>query len=160
MLNIIGFLVYKLDNLRLKYLEYRNNKIVKNFGGDISGRTILGYPQNISIGKNTYINGGFVQASPNAKISIGDNVLISYNVHIRTSNHNYEDRNRLIREQGGIEKDVIIGNDVWIGFGVQILPGVHIEDGCVIAAGAVVTKDTEPYCLYAGVPAKKIKERK
>ena len=37
--------------------------------------------------------------------------------------------------------------------------GVTIGDGCVIAAGAVVTKDTESYCMYAGIPAVKIKQR-
>ena len=35
-----------------------------------------------------------------------------------------------------------------------ILPG----EGTVIAAASVVTKSTEPYCLYGGIPAKKIRE--
>lgn len=65
----------------------------------------------------------------------------------------------LIREQGSREADVNIKNDVWIGFGVQIMSGVTIHDGCVIGAGAVVTKDTEPYGVYAGIPAKKIGQR-
>ena len=54
---------------------------------------------------------------------------------------------------------VIIGNDVWIGQDVRILEGVTIGDGAVIAAGSIVTKDIEPYGVYAGVPAKKIKSR-
>lgn len=56
-------------------------------------------------------------------------------------------------------KPVVIGNDVWIGAYVSILPGVHIGDGAVIAAGAVVTKDVEPYAVVGGVPAKVIKYR-
>jgi len=52
-----------------------------------------------------------------------------------------------------------IGNDVWMGFGVQIMPGVTIGDGAVIAAGAVVTKDVEPYAVVGGVPAKTIRRR-
>lgn len=52
-----------------------------------------------------------------------------------------------------------IGNDVWIGDEVTILGGVSIADGSVIGAGAVVIKDTEPYGIYAGVPAKKIGSR-
>ena len=52
-----------------------------------------------------------------------------------------------------------IGNDVWIGDEVTILGGVNIADGSVIGAGAVVTKDTEPYGIYVGVPAKKIGSR-
>jgi acetyltransferase-like isoleucine patch superfamily enzyme len=35
----------------------------------------------------------------------------------------------------------------------MILPGVTIGAGCVIAAGSVITKDTDPDTIYAGVPA-------
>jgi acetyltransferase-like isoleucine patch superfamily enzyme len=39
------------------------------------------------------------------------------------------------------------------------LPGVTVGEGAVIAAGAVVTKDVEPYALVGGVPAQKIADR-
>lgn len=55
--------------------------------------------------------------------------------------------------------NIIVDDDVWIGFGATIMSGVHIGQGAIIAAGAVVTKDVEPYAIYAGVPAKKIKMR-
>jgi acetyltransferase-like isoleucine patch superfamily enzyme len=55
---------------------------------------------------------------------------------------------------------VSIGNDVWIGAGVMVLDGVKIGDGAIIAAGSVVIKDIEPYSINAGVPSKKIKQRK
>lgn len=54
---------------------------------------------------------------------------------------------------------VVIGNDVWIGANVVIMPGIHIGDGAVIAAGAVVTKDVDPYAIVGGVPAKTIRYR-
>lgn len=54
---------------------------------------------------------------------------------------------------------VRIGNDVWIGHGVLIKNGVTIADGTIIAAGAVVVKDTEPYSIVGGVPAKLIRYR-
>ncbi len=53
----------------------------------------------------------------------------------------------------------IIGNDVWIGFGAIIMAGIKIGDGAVIGAGAVVTKDVEPYSVVAGCPAQVIKYR-
>ena len=56
-------------------------------------------------------------------------------------------------------KPVEIGNDVWIGANVVILPGVKIGDGAILAAGAIVTKDVEPYSIVGGVPAKHIKYR-
>jgi chloramphenicol O-acetyltransferase type B len=52
-----------------------------------------------------------------------------------------------------------IGSDVWVGYGAVILSGVSVGDGAIIAAGAVVTKDVEPYSIYAGCPAKKIRDR-
>ena len=39
------------------------------------------------------------------------------------------------------------------------MSGVTIANGCIIAAGSIVTKDTEPYSIYAGNPAKKVKDR-
>lgn len=54
---------------------------------------------------------------------------------------------------------VEIGNDVWIGMNVVILPGVKIGDGAVLGAGAVITKDVEPYAIVGGVPAKLIRYR-
>jgi phosphonate metabolism protein (transferase hexapeptide repeat family) len=52
-----------------------------------------------------------------------------------------------------------IGNDVWMGHGAILLPGVTVGDGAVVAAGAVVTRDVEPYTIVAGVPARPIKRR-
>lgn len=70
-----------------------------------------------------------------------------------TDNSNYEDSK--IRNN----RKVTIGNDVWIGANVIILPGVNIGDGACIAAGAVVTKDVEPYQIVGGNPAKLIRYR-
>lgn len=56
-------------------------------------------------------------------------------------------------------KKTTIGNDVWIGNRALVLQGVTIGDGAVIGAGSVVTKDIPPYEVWAGNPAKKIKDR-
>ena len=52
-----------------------------------------------------------------------------------------------------------IGNDVWIGHRAFIRAGVSIGDGAIVAAGAVVSKDVEPYSIVGGVPAKHIRYR-
>ena len=152
-------LIMKISRLpkicRINYYK----QFIRGGGYKLSDDVQMYYPQNISIGEGTYINGGFIAASPNARIEIGKNCLISYNVHIRTDMHNYSKRDILIRNQGSIEHDIIIGDDVWIGFGVQIMPGVTIADGCVLGAGAVITKSTEPYGVYVGVPARLIRSR-
>lgn len=56
-------------------------------------------------------------------------------------------------------KETTIGNDVWIGYRAFIKAGVNIGDGAVIGAGAVVTKDVEPYSIVGGVPARLIRYR-
>lgn len=55
--------------------------------------------------------------------------------------------------------DVIIGNDVWIGTEAVIMSDVRIGDGSVVGARAVVTKDIEPYAIYAGNPARLVRKR-
>jgi acetyltransferase-like isoleucine patch superfamily enzyme len=42
----------------------------------------------------------------------------------------------------------------------MVLPGVTLGEGCAIGAMSLVMKDVEPWSIYAGIPAKKIKERK
>ena len=157
------YIIWKLLN-RIKHFydqervaQYQQKITGTNYR--LNNEVIMQFPEHISIGEMSYINGGHIFASENATISIGNNCLISYNVHIRTDVHNYESRSCLINSQGNSERSIIIGNDVWIGYGAQILSGVTIADGCVIAAGAIVTKDTVPYGVYAGVPARIIKYR-
>jgi acetyltransferase-like isoleucine patch superfamily enzyme len=55
--------------------------------------------------------------------------------------------------------DIIVGNDVWIGAKSTIMSGIKIGHGAVVAAGALVTKDVEPYSIVGGNPAKFIKYR-
>ena len=56
-------------------------------------------------------------------------------------------------------KMTVIGNDVWIGANALIMDGVSIADGSIVAAGAVVTRDVEPYTIVGGVPAKAIHQQ-
>lgn len=80
-------------------------------------------------------------------------------MQIRTDTHCYKDRSTLILDQGHTGAEIIVEDDVWIGHGAQIMPGVIVSRGCVIGAGAIVTKSTEPYGVYVGVPAKCIAYR-
>lgn len=154
-----GFLVNKALAGEAYYRIESYKKKINGSGYRLNAQVCVSYPENVSIGKGTYINGGEICASPNATITIGENCLISYNFFCRTDSHIYHSKDTCINVQGYIEKSIVIGDDVWIGYDVKIMPGVTIADGSVIGAGSVVTKDTEPYSVYAGVPAKKISSR-
>ena len=155
----IGFIADKIYAASCYYRIESYKKRIQGRNYRLASTVRCNYPENISIGDGTYINGGMLCASPNAKVIIGENCLISYDFFARTDVHNYIEKDILIQKQGIHEKNIIIGNDVWIGYDVKVMAGITIADGCVIAAGSVVTRDTEPYCLYAGNPAVKKKER-
>lgn len=55
-------------------------------------------------------------------------------------------------------KSVVIEDEVLIGANAVILEGVTVGKGAVVAAGAIVTKDVEPYTVVAGIPAIKVKD--
>ena len=91
-------------------------------------------------------------------VKIGNHVNLAQGITVTALNHNFDDTNKRIDEQGVSTKAVTIEDDVWIGANAVILPGVTIGNHCVVAAGAVVTKDVPPHSLVAGVPAKVIKQ--
>lgn len=59
-----------------------------------------------------------------------------------------------------IEKSVIINKHVIIGTNSAILPGAYLEEGVAIGSCSLVLKNCEAWGIYAGVPVRRIKERK
>ena len=94
------------------------------------------------------------------KCRIGKNTLLGSGVHILSgkNQHEFSDLSKPIQQQGGTFTKISIGEDCWLGNGAIIM--ANVADQCIVAAGSVLTKDTvsEP-AIYAGNPAKKIKNR-
>ena len=112
------------------------------------------------IGENTYIGEQNNIRAAGGTIKIGKNCLISQQVSIIGSDHNYKKGINIQDQSWKAEnRGVEIGDDVWIGCSTQIMAGVTIGSGAVIAAGSVVTKNVEENTVVAGVPAKYIKHR-
>lgn len=68
---------------------------------------------------------------------------------------------KVIQDRSGVAPTpmIDIGNAVLISRGAMVLSGVSVGDGAVIGANAVLTKPAEPFGIYAGVPARKLKDR-
>lgn len=58
-----------------------------------------------------------------------------------------------------INKPVTFKRYATLGVNCTVLPGITLGEGCIVGAGSVVTRDTEPWTVYAGSPAKPIKSR-
>lgn len=164
--------LYKLQEIISKgcYRLFRESCIKASLGGCgekvhiASGCNIKGI-ENIHIGAFSSIGPGATLWTTRAKIMIGNKVIVGPNLTIITGDHRTNLIGKYMADVTDAEKrpeddiNVTICDDVWIGANVTILKGVTVSQGCVIAAGSVVTKDTEPYGIYAGVPAVRRKER-
>jgi len=91
--------------------------------------------------------------------SVERNCLIASGVHIMSGNsqHNFDDVDRPVQQQGGTYKKIRIGEDSWIGNGALVMANVGRK--CVIGAGSVVTRDFPDYSIAAGNPARLVKTR-
>jgi len=125
----------------LPMMPQHRAKCLKMAGVNIKGRAMIYggvgvdtvYPDSIYIGKGV-------------RITAGTKILTHYldpsqpGVHFRRG-------------------EVHIEDDVFIGLNVCICSSVTIGKGAIIGAGSVVTKDIPPYQVWAGNPARYIKDR-
>ena len=88
------------------------------------------------------------------RITIGDNVIISDGAYICTATHDIASPRFDL-----VTRPVRICDNAWIAAKAIVLPGVTIGEGAVVAAGAVVTRDVEPWMVVGGNPARVIKKR-
>ena len=115
---------------------------------------------SLVIGERCYIGEGNNIRAGGGKIEIGSDCLISQNITIVASNHQFKKGTKINKQAWSRDSNyVIIGSDVWIGASVVILPGVRIEDGAVIAAGSIVTKSVPKNAIVAGNPSRVVKYR-
>jgi len=128
------------------------------YGSYVSSRSVI----NATVGRYTSIGAEVMTVSGNhpTEVFVSTHPLF-YSVKTAVG-QTYVDKT-LFEEYNYADKcnnrSVIIGNDVWIGSRAIIMEGVTVGDGAVIAAGAIVTKNVEPYSIVMGVPAKAVKYR-
>jgi len=164
---IYGLFNDEAFGLLLKKPETIPDRMVKFlafFYPDARVRKIYLNKLGVQLGENSYTNLGFQCVFMTEGISavVGKNVSIAPNVVFvcNSSANNGIEINQIPYVKDNLTKDaqIIIEDEVWIGANVTILPGVHVGKCSVLAAGCVVTKDVEPYSIYAGIPAKRIRD--
>lgn len=154
---IILKLILKLDNQKRDF----SRRIMKNYYSVEIGKYTYGgcYEIDGRIARNTKI-GSFCSIADGVRIGGMNHPthFVSTHPFLYLKNRGFVcENNDEIFNKGN--KAVIIEDDVWIGQNAVILPGIKIGKGAVIGAGAIVTKDIEPYSIAVGVPAKVIKKR-
>lgn len=163
--------IAKLDNFIYQVLDKKIDKmpskvikVVALYYPDARIRKKYLQKMGVLMGNGTYANLGLkvVPSEKEISVKIGDNVSIAPNVTFIANSAPNNGKEILkidyIREKLIKDETIIIDNEVWIGANVTILPGIKVGKCSVIGAGSVVVDDVEPYSIYAGVPAKKIRE--
>lgn len=143
---------------------YVVNRIILNLMGVKFGRNLqcqsifsISKPTRLLIGNNTWIGRNCSFYAENG-IIIGNDVMISKDVSVISSDHSYDDPTKPIRCQGYKKANSIsIGNNVWLGEKSIILNEVNLGDNTVVGAGSVVTKNFPSNVVIAGNPARIIR---
>lgn len=137
---IIAIIVKRYIAIEKKQQNISLKKIIFNNGGEIGENVKFGHnvkisgANNISIGNNVHIGTGcFIRSE--GGLTIGDNVILSRNIVLYTSSHNYKG-DLLPFDSNNINKAVIIEDNVWVGMNVTIAPGTIIREGAIIGLGS------------------------
>jgi acetyltransferase-like isoleucine patch superfamily enzyme len=122
----------------------------------LSGKIDLGH--NVFIGVHSNLAGGV------NGIQIHNFVTMAYYVNLFTQSDNYHGEsltNSTIPRKYKKEKfgSIIVGKHAIIGSNAVIMPDAHIAEGCAIGAKSLVTKPTQPWGIYVGIPARRMKAR-
>ncbi|HSY23302.1 MAG TPA: acyltransferase [Polyangiaceae bacterium] len=108
-----------------------------------------------SIGDGSFVSGP-LHVDLGARVKIGARVYIGDDVKLLTGTHEIAESQQRCGSQRWAP--IEIGDGSWIGSAVTILPGATIGNGAIIGAGAVVTGNVPPDTLYAGVPARFVRD--
>ncbi|AYY12429.1 acyltransferase [Actinobacteria bacterium YIM 96077] len=112
----------------------------------------------IQVGEGSHVAAGAALYGK-YRLTLGRYCNIAANVVLSTVQHDpriHAQPMARVRSQGG---PITIADDVWIGANATVTPNTTIAEGCIIGAGAVLTRDTEPYGIYGGVPARRLRDR-
>lgn len=132
--------------------------ILRLFGAKIGADTRIKpyvnikYPWKLQVGDHSWISECHIENLSN--VHIGKNVCLSQGCMILTGNHDFTKTGFDL-----ITKDIILEDGVWIGARAIICPGVTARSHSVLTVNSVATRDMEPYSIYRGQPAVKIKDR-
>jgi putative colanic acid biosynthesis acetyltransferase WcaF len=85
---------------------------------------------------------------------MGSHCIVSQGAYICGATHEYNDPAFRL-----VHFPVRLGPYSWVCARAAVSPGIHVGAGAILALGSVATRDLEPFAIYAGVPAKKVKER-
>ncbi|NIY80918.1 MAG: putative colanic acid biosynthesis acetyltransferase [Rhodobacteraceae bacterium] len=133
--------------------------LLRSFGAKIDrtasvrGGAKIWYPPNLEMAANSVL-ADRVQCYNMAPISIGEGTIVSQGAFLCGGTHDFRLASNPLQT-----RPIVLGPQVWVAADAFVGPGVTVPEGCVIGARAVISGTLEPWSVYAGNPAKRIKAR-
>jgi putative colanic acid biosynthesis acetyltransferase WcaF len=90
-----------------------------------------------------------------APVTLGSHAILSQDAYVCAATHDYDDPAFPL-----IAYAMEIGAYAWVCARASVAPGVNVGEGAVLGLGSVATRSLDPWTVYAGVPAVKVKERR
>lgn len=90
-----------------------------------------------------------------APLTMGSHAILSQGAYLCGATHDYDDPAFPL-----LAYTMHIGAYAWVCARASVAPGVRIGEGAVLGLGSVATRDLEPWTVYAGAPAVKVKARR
>ena len=117
-------------------------------------KTSIWYPPNLEMEDHALVGPGVILYNM-GPMKIGAYAIISQRAHLCGGTHDVDDPHFQLQP-----KPITIEPKAWIAAEAFVGPGVTVGEGAVLGARAVAAKDLEPWGIFAGNPARKIRERK
>ena len=134
-------------------------RLLRAFGATIGEGVVIKpfasvkYPWFLTIGNHTWI-GEKVWIDNLTDVHIGSHVCLSQGAFLLTGNHNFK-----LETFDLMVGPIVLEDGVWIGARAIVCPGVTCRSHSILSVASVASKDLEPYGVYTGNPAMKVRER-
>ncbi len=111
-------------------------------------------PWNLTCADQVTLGDGAEIYNP-APIHFGSHAIVSQGAYLCGATHDFDDAAFPL-----LAYATQIGAYAWICARASVCPGVDVGEGAVLGLGSVASRNLDPWCVYAGSPARKVKERR
>lgn len=133
--------------------------LLRVFGATIEAGVVIKpgvrvkFPWRLKVGAHAWI-GEDVWIDNLAEVNLEPNAVLSQGAYLCTGSHDWTAPGFDL-----IVKPITIKSGAWVAARATVGPGVTIGEGAVLGMGSTTSQDLDPWTIYSGTPAVRVKSR-